>query len=63
MCKTKDGIVEVEMPLSCKTCNFCGVAGTTRICTLRFAEYKYCVVRDSYENDKRASICPIKRKK
>lgn len=55
------GIVEVEIPYSCKTCGYCiKVQGSDeRICMLLKPTGKCCGVTAAYKSRETAIICPI----
>lgn len=55
------GIVEVEIPYSCRTCGYCvTIQGTDeKICMLLKPTGKYCGVTVACMNGKTADICPI----
>ena len=48
------GIVEVDIPYSCRTCGYC-----VRICMLLKPTGKYCGVTVAYKIGETAYICPI----
>ena len=55
------GIVEVDIPYSCRTCGYCVmIQGTDeRICILLKPTGKYCGVTVAYKIGETAYICPI----
>lgn len=57
----KTGLVEVEIPYSCRTCGYCvGAHGSDdKICMLLKPAGKYCGVTVAYKNGTTADICPI----
>ena len=58
---TKTGLVEVEIPYSCRTCGYCAsvVDADNKICLLLKPTGKYCGVTVAWKNGTTADICPI----
>lgn len=55
------GIVEVDIPYSCRTCGYCVKIQEReeRICMLLKPTGRYCGVTVAYMSGKTADICPI----